>query len=179
MASNMNKTAKVLAIVAMASAFAAIILAIIFDVISFREVILQFVASLILPILCFVVLFIAMIASIIFIFGIYLLKDYGFWPLTLSIDFFKQLLSELKVSEQAVQTFIGFRFVLIFICLCIIALAIVSKVLLRKQIEEPVEGVKKPRRKKSGARAMANVGIIFGILGLVVSLSAVALVAQI
>lgn len=175
----MNKTGKTLAIIAMASAFSAIVLAVIFDVISFREVILQFVASLILPILCFVVLCIAMIASIIFIFGIYLLKDYGFWPLTLSIDFFKQLLSELKVSEEAIQTFTGFRFVLIFICLCIIALAIVSKALLRKQIEEPAEDGKKPRRKKSGAVAMANVGLIFGILGLVVSLSAIALVAQI
>ena len=173
----MNKTAKTLAIVSMASAFAAILLAIVFDAIAFKEVILQFVASLILPIMAFVVLFIAMIASIICVFGILLLKEYGFWPLTLSIEFFKQLLSEIKVSADALHTFIIFRAVLLVICLCIIILAIASKALSGPK-EKNVDEKGKRIKRKDGARAMSTVGLIFGILGLVVSLSAIALVTQ-
>ena len=162
----------------MASAFAAIVLAVIFDIVAFREAILQFVASLILPVIAFVFLCIAMIASIIFIFGIYLLKEYGFWPLTLSIDFFKQLLSEIKISEQALQTFMIFRVVLLAICLCIIAVAIVSKVLSEPQ-EEKVDEKGRKIKRKNGVAAMSSLGLVFGILGLLVSLSAIALVSQI
>ena len=174
----MNKTAKTLAIVAMVSAFAAIILAIIFDIIAFKEVILQFIASLILPVIAFVFLCIAMIASIVFIFGILLIKEYGFWPLTLSIDFFKQLLSEIKVSHEAIQLFTAFRFVLIFICVCIIIVAVVSKAMMGQQDGELDENGKKIKR-KNGVKSMSSVGLVFGILGLIVSLSAVALVMQI
>ena len=174
----MNKTAKILAIISMASAFAAIVLAVIFDIVAFREAILQFVASLILPVIAFVFLCIALIASIIFIFGIYLLKEYGFWPLTLSIDFFKQLLSEIKISEQALHTFMIFRVVLLVICFSIIAVAIVSKVLSEPQ-EEKIDDKGRKIKRKNGVSAMSSLGLIFGILGLVVSLSAIALVSQI
>lgn len=173
----MNKTAKTLAIISMVSAFLAIFLAVVFDVIAFKDVILQFIASLILPIVAFVFLCILMLASIVFIFGILLVKEYGFWPLTLSIDFFKQLLSEIKVTQEALQTFRMFRLILIFICLCIMILAIVSKALLGRQPKEYDENGKK-RKRKNGVRSMANTGLALAILGLIVSLSAIALVGQ-
>ena len=173
----MNKTAKTLAIISMVSAFLAIFLAVVFDVIAFKDVILQFIASLILPIVAFVFLCILMLASIVFIFGILLVKEYGFWPLTLSIDFFKQLLSEIKVTQEALQTFRMFRLILIFICLCIMILAIVSKALLGRQPKEYDENGKK-RKRKNGVRSMANTGLVLAILGLIVSLSAIALVGQ-
>lgn len=173
----MNKTAKTLAIISMVSAFLAIFLAVVFDVIAFKDVILQFIASLILPIVAFVFLCILMLASIMFIFGILLVKEYGFWPLTLSIDFFKQLLSEIKVTQEALQTFRMFRLILIFICLCIMILAIVSKALLGRQPKEYDENGKK-RKRKNGVRSMANTGLVLAILGLIVSLSAIALVGQ-
>ena len=174
----MNKTARTLAIIAMASAFGAIALAFIFDVIAFREAILQFVLSLILPVIAFIVLVIAMIASIIFVFGLFLLKDYGFWPLILSFEFFKYLLSEIKISQEAIQTFLIFRYVLISICVAIIVVAIVSKALSGPKQKKFDENGKKIKR-KDGTRAMSSVGLVFGILGLLVSLVAIVLVSQI
>lgn len=176
--SGSRKAAKILAIVAMVSAFLAIFLAIVFDIIAFREVILQFIASLILPIIAFVVLFIAMIASFIMIFGIFLVKEYGFWPLTLSIQFFKELLSEIKVTQDAIQTFIMFRFVLLGICATILLAAIVSKVLLGNE-EEQYDANGKRIKKKNGIRGMSTTAIVFAVLGLIVSLAALAIVGQI
>ena len=173
-----RKAAKILAIVAMVSAFLAVFLAIIFDIIAFREVILQFVAALILPIIAFVVLCIAMIASFIMIFGIFLVKDYGFWPLTLSIEFFKQILADIKVSQEAIQTFAMFRFVLIGICVTIMALAIVSKVLFDGQEEQCAADGKK-RKKKNGIMRMSTTAIVFSVLGLIVSSVALIIVGQI
>ena len=174
----MNKTAKTLAIISMALAFAAIILAVVFDVIALKEVIFQFVLSLILPIIAFVILFIGMIASFIFVFGVFIVKEYGFWPLKLSIDFFEELLSEIKITSEAVQLFLRFRIALAFICACIIVVAILSKVLSGPKEKGVDENGKKIKR-KGGFRAMSTVGLILGILGLVVSVAAIALAGQI
>lgn len=173
-----RKAAKILAIVALASVFSAILLAVIFDIIAFREVILQFIASLVLPVFAFIFLFIAMIASFVFIFGIYLIKEYGFWPLTLSIDFFKELLNDIKITEEAIKTFMIFRIILMVICIVIISLTIISKSLCTEQKEENSDSGKKASRRK-GINSMATISMIFGILGLVVSASALALVCQI
>ena len=176
--SKKKKAAKILATVAMASAIIAIFLAVIFDVIAFKEVILQFVAALILPVIAFVFLFIAMLASFILIFGIFLIKEYGFWPLSLSFQFFKELLNEIKVTEQAIQTFTNFRIVLIAICVVIIALAVVSKILNVKPKKEN-SGNEKKFKIKDGINSKSTTAIVFGILGLIVSLSALAIVGQI
>lgn len=169
-----SSTAKVLSTVALFLAIGAIFLAIIFDIVSFAEVVLQFVLALILPVFAFVFLFIAMIASIIFIFGVYLLEEYGFWPLSLSIQFFKEIVDDIQVTQAQLDTFRGLRVVLIVICIAIITLAIISKVLAKKDAQNGVI----PRVVRS-TRAKANAALILGILGLLVSIGALAITSAI
>lgn len=171
-----NKVAQILGLVGMLLAFFAIFLAIGFDIFSFKEVILQFIAALILPVLAFVVFFIAMLASLILIFGIILLKEYGFWPLTLSFQFFKEIINDIKVTPSQISTFLTCRIILIIICLSIIGLAIASIVLNTEQ-EVEVRGVI-VKRKNKGASATSTFALIFGILGLLVSVAALTLVSQ-
>lgn len=173
-----KKAAKVLAIIAMVSVFSAIFLAVAFDIIAFSDVILQFIAALILPIIAFVVLFFAMIVSIIFIFGVLLLEEHGFWPLTLSIQFFKEIIGDIKVTQEAIDKFVLFRIILIVICVTIIVLAIVSKVLnASDQPEYTPEG--KKIKKKSGVKAMSTVAIVFAVIGFFVSLAALLITSSI
>lgn len=161
-----------LAIISLLLAIFAIILAIIFDITSFAEVVAQFIAALILPIIAFVVLIMAMIVSFVLIFGIYLVKEYGFWPLTLSIDFFKEILADIKITPDQIDTFRGLRVVLIVICIAIIVLGIIAKSLAKN---DPENGVV-PRVVRS-TKGMAKASIILGILGVIVSLAALVIIS--
>lgn len=169
-----SSTAKVLSTIALFLAIGAIVLAIIFDITAFAEVVLQFVAALILPIFAFVFLLIAMIASFIFIFGIYLAKEYGFWPLSLSIQFFKEIVDDIEVTQSQIDTFRALRVVLIVICVAIITLAIISKVLAKKDAQNGVI----PRVVRS-TRGKATAALILGILGFLVSIGALAITSAI
>lgn len=166
---NTKSLAKVLTIVSFALAIASIFLAIIFDFVAFKEVVLQFVAALILPCIAFVILIIAMIASCIFIFGVYLLKEYGFWPLSLSIQFFKEIIGDIKITSSQIQLFITFRIILLVLCLIVITLAIAARTLSKKNQEAGSRLVK----------VMSTVSIILAILGIIVSIGMIIISASV
>ena len=172
-----RKTAKILAIIAFISVFVAIPLAVVFDIIAFKDVIFHFIAAIFIPVAAFVLFFIAMLASFILIFGIYLVKEYSFWPLNLSLEFFRQIIGDIKVSAEAIQLFITFRAILIAICVTIIALAAVSKSLMGK--EKPLLNEKgKKIKKRNGINGMSTAAIVLGSLGLIVSIGAIVIVAS-
>lgn len=173
------KLAKTLALISMLVVLLSIPLAAVFDFISLKDVILQFIAALIIPIIAFFVLCVAMIASIIFIFGIFLIEEYGFWPLTLSIDFFKEIIGDIKVTPEAIQLFSIFRIILIVICVAMIVLAIVSKVIGSDNGEQEFTPEGKPIKKKNPAKGMSTVAIVFAILGIVVSVGALLISARV
>lgn len=165
--------AKTLGLIALLVAIFAIPLAVFFDVVSFAEVILQFIASLIVPVIAFVFLFFCMLVSIVLIFGVYLLDEYGFWPLTLSIQFFKEILGDITVSSEAISRFTAFRYVLIVICAVVFVLAVVTKILARK---DKANGNMKAYRSAKGTSTAA---IVLSILGILVSVGALAIVSNI
>nr|MCR5514543.1 hypothetical protein [Bacilli bacterium] len=81
---------RLLSNICLISVFALIVVAVVFDLIIFSNVVLQFVAALIVPCIAFVILFVVMMASFFLVFGIFLVKQYGFWPLTLSVQLFHE-----------------------------------------------------------------------------------------
>ena len=169
---NSKSLAKVLTIVSFALAIASIFLAIIFDFVAFKEVVLQFVAALILPCIAFVVLIIAMIASCIFIFGVYLIKEYGFWPLSLSIQFFREIIGDIKITSSQIQLFITFRIILLALCLIILGLAITARIMAKKDKEAGVKGAYRL------VKGMSIVSIILATLGMIVSIGAIAIASN-
>ena len=166
-----NKTPDILSLIAMLTAILAIPLAIIFDIIAFKEVILQFIAALILPCIAFVVLCFFMIVTIIFIFGIFLIENYGFWPLTLSYQFFKEIIGDIKISQESLALFRVFRIILLVICLTVLILAIVSKGLAKADAEASQAPVKR------SVKGKAKAAIVLSILGIIVSVGAIAITA--
>ena len=172
---NSNKTpGKALSIVALCMVLVSIPLAVIFDFVIFKDVILQFIAALILPVIAFFVLFVAMIASFIFVFGIFLVDSYGFWPLTLAINFFKEILSDIKVTNDQIMAFRVLRVFLIIICVTIMVLSIITKILAKKAIKAGVE----PKVMR-GNKGRATASIVLAILGLIVSIGALAITSAI
>ena len=150
-----------------------VLVAIVGDLIIFSNAVLQFVAALILPCIAFVVLFLAMIASCIFIFGVLLLKEYGFWPLSLSIQFFKEILGDIEISASQLESFRVFRIVLIVLCLTLFILSIVGATLAKNDKEQ---GNDKDCRSSKGKCKFVRVMAIIGIL---VSVGALAITSSI
>ena len=171
-----NVSAGRLGAAALIMAISSIFLAFGLDIFAFKEVILQFIAALIMPIIAFLFFCILMIITIMFIFGIYLIEEYGFWPLTLSIKFFKEIIGDIKVTPEEISTFFVCRIILIVLCISIIVLAILSKVSNPPQ-DVWVNGEIR-KAKNRGATGMSNAALVLGIIGLLVSIGAIALVSQ-
>ena len=164
--------AKLLGTIALTVAILSIPLAFLLDVIAFKDVILQFIAALIFPCIAFVFFCVLFIASIILIFGIYLIKEYGFWPLTLSWQFFKEILGDIKVTQAEVDTFRGFRILLLIICFSVLIVAIIANILAKKDKEA---GLSKVYRSAKGTSKAAT---ILAILGILVSVAALVLTSN-
>lgn len=146
-----------------------ILAAVVFDLIVFAEVILKFVAALILPCIAFVIFFVAMIASCMFIFGIYLLEEYGFWPLTLSIQFFDEIMGDITFTTSQLESFRAFRIVLIVLCVAVFVMAIVGKSLAKND--------KKNENYMAyhSSNGKCNASMVFAILGILISVAAIAI----
>lgn len=176
--SSRKKAASVLATLSLVFAILSIFLAVGLDIFAFKEAIIQFIIALILPIPAFIVFCLAMVVSCVFIFGIYLLKEYGFWPLDLSIKLFKQIIGDIQITAEQVTLFRAFRFVLLFICFNLLTMAIISKVLnhdKKEEIEYDEEGQPIKKKKDKTVDATSTVAIVFIVLGIIVSLAALML----
>ena len=161
---------KALSIIALCLALFGILLAVIFDFVIFKDAILQFIAALILPVIAFFVLFVAMIVSFLFVFGIFLVDSYGFWPLPLAINFFKAILNDIKVTNDQLMAFRVLRFFLIIICVTIMVLSIVSKNIVKNALKQGID-----RKLIRGNKGRANAALVLAILGLIVSIGALAI----
>ena len=176
-----KRAASVLATLSLVFAILSIFLAVGFDIFAFKEAILQFIFAIFLPIPLFIIFFMAMVVSCMLIFGIYLLEEYGFWPLDLSINVAKGVMDDIKITPDQIQLFRTFRYVLLFICINLLAMAIISKVLdhEKKEIVEVVDGEQPTKRKDRVTGATSTVAIVFIALGIIVSLVALVVSSKI
>ena len=150
-----------------------IFLAAIFDLIAFKDTILTFIAGIVVSAAAFVVLCVLFLISFILIFGFYLVQKEGFWPLPLSIEFFKEVMGEVKVTAEQIAMFRTFRIVLIVLCIATLIVAIVGKVMTKKDIKA---GLVKRLKSVDG---YATAAIVLTIIGALVSMATIAITSAI
>ena len=158
---------EIIALIAFIMCFISLALALIFDVASFSQVILKLLAAIIVPIVLFFLLFILFLASFVLIFGFFLVKEYGFWPLTLSIQIFKEIIGEIVFKPNDIDKFVNMRIILIVLCSLILISAIVSKVLHKVDVKKLNI---KPNIK---SKKLSTAAIVLSTIGLITSIGAI------
>ena len=118
-------------------------------------------------------MFIYFLASFILIFGFYLVKEHGFWPLNLSINIYKEILGDVaKAAQGQTDGFIALRFVLIGICAAILILGIIARVYYRKDREKGLAKI------TENTKGFANAAITLSSIGIGVSSAMIAIVSS-
>lgn len=164
---------EIISLVSFIMCFVAIIFAIIVDLTSFKEVILNLIAAIIVPSILFMMLTVLFFASFVFIFGFYLVKIHGFWPTKITISFFKEILKDIVFAPNDKTRFMTLRIVLIAICALILVSAIISKIL--KNIDVKKNSIK-PKLNNS---KLSTTAIILSSLGIIVSIGAIVMFSKI
>ena len=141
-----------------------ILLALLFDFLAFKDAILTFVAAIVLSAAAFVLFTIFFVVSFVLIFGFYLVNEHGFWPLSLSISFFKEVIGDIVITAEQVAQFRIYRIIIIVLCCASIALSIVSKVYYNK---DKSAGLIKPF---GATKGIYQTALVMAIIGIVVSI---------
>ena len=161
--------AKVIAIIAFALVMTALAVAIIGDVAIFAQQILAFIGACLLSVIVFIIGFFLMLVSCIFIFGIYLLGEYGFWPLGWAFGVFTQIMDENKITQDQISAFVGLRIVLIILCILGLILGIVALSLngAANSDNDDENDFSKPVKKDSNLpKAFGTLSVVFSALGI-------------
>lgn len=159
----MESNKKACSIIAFVIVMVSLLTAIISDIVIFRDAILTFFGGILLSIGGFIIMFVAMIVTCILIFGVYLFQQYGFWPVQLSANLFKEVMGSIKITNEQIAIFRGWRYGLLILCIAALILAIMA---LHK--DEMIS-------KKVPLKGMSVVALIFAILGILTALSAIAI----
>ena len=159
----MESNKKALAIISFVVVMLTLLTAIISDFAIFMDAILMFVGAIIFSAIAFVFLLVCMIVSFILIFGIYLAENYGFWPLTLSFQFFQEILKDIQITPEQVATFRGFRIAFLIICVITLIISIVA------QHKDEMINEKVP------LKGLSKAAMIFSIMGIVVAIGMIAI----
>ena len=154
------KLAKIFAIVCFALVFSTLIAAGISDIVVFGKQILAFVLAILGGAVAFIFGIICMLFSIILIFGIYLLEEYGFWPVNWAAQVFNEIIHEGAMTSGQAFSIIIVRIVILGVCLIAMGLAIAALVLASLARKEDKQ------RKQRMTYSFSIITIIFGAFGL-------------
>ena len=127
---------KVLALVSFCTVFGLIFVSVITDLVIFKDFILTFIGGMIITGVVFIILFIGFVLSIFLVFGIGIVKDSGFWPLSISISLSKEILDDVYMSDDQIRTFIVLRIAIIIMLISMFILAIVANTMHKRRIKE-------------------------------------------
>ena len=158
------KYKKVLSIIAFILVISALATALISDFVIFKDAIFTFVTSIIATALLFVLFCILMVISCMLIFGVFLLEQNGFWPMNMAMQEFHNMISEITITTDQINTFRSIRIVLIIICITTFVLSIIA--------------LHKGKDKKAPLKGMSVVTLIFSILGVLTALALLAITSQ-
>lgn len=148
---------KVLALVSFCTVFGLIFVSIITDLVIFKDFILTFIGGMIITGVVFIILFIGFVLSILLVFGVGIVKDSGFWPLSISISIFKEILGDVYMSDDQIRTFIILRIAIIIMLISMFILAIVANTMHKRRIKENDPNIRK-------IKPFTVVAIIYSIL---------------
>lgn len=127
---------KVLALVSFCTVFGLILVSVLTDFVIFKDFILTFIGGMLITGVLFIILFIGFVLSIFLVFGIGIVKDSGFWPLSISISMFKEILDDAYMSDDQIRTFIILRIAIIIMLISMFILAIVANKMHKRRIIE-------------------------------------------
>ena len=163
------KAAKIIAIVCFALVFSLIPIAFVVDIVTFADVFFAFITGILGATVMFVIGFFLMMVSCLLIFGIYLLEEYGFWPIEWAIKAYNESMAEATITAEQILIFRIVRIVLLVLCVLIIAACIVSLILKKKAKKTGYVG------KTAMITAFDIVAIIFAIFGILVAIGMLAI----
>jgi len=169
---DMNKVTKTLATICFYLILAALVSAIVSDIIILNQQIFAFIFSIVASVVVFIIAILLMIVSVILVFGAYALKDGGFWPLTWAINTFKGIMSDYQITQWQIDDLFFIRIILLVICVIALIIAIIAKVRIKK------EKKKDPTIKVGHYRGFAIAGMILSILGTLASIGIAAILTS-
>lgn len=147
------KYQKALSIISFILMIVALLTAVITDFVLFKDAIFTFIGAIVISIIIFIFLIFAMLVSFILIFGVFLVKENGFWPLSVTLGVFKDILNDITITSEQVSSFITIRIILLIICIITLVMSIIAKHKVKDQTKVPLKG-------------MSVVTFIFSILGI-------------
>lgn len=130
--SNRYKAGRIIAIVAFSLIMAGLLTAIISDGVLFANQIFGFIFATFASIMAFLIAIILMVVSCVFIFGVYILSNNGFWPYSWATNVFKTIIADYQMSSEQLQAFMTIRIVLLVVCALAFVLSIVGMVFNKK-----------------------------------------------
>ena len=164
------KVARVISIVIFSTVMACLVLALVTDFSIFAQQIFAFIGGCIAAVAAFVLGFVFMIFSIVLIFGVYLLEQQGFWPLTWASNAFHSALHDNPVTHDQVVALISTRIVIAVLCFICFVLSIVVLALAKKAKKE------NPDVRQSLAKTFGILTLVFSILGVFASVTLILLI---
>lgn len=160
---------KVLALVSFCTVFGLIFVSIITDLVIFKDFILTFIGGMIITGVVFIILFIGFVLSILLVFGVGIVKDSGFWPLSISISLSKEILDDVYMSEDQIRTFIVLRIAIIIMLISMFILAIVANIMHKRRIKENDPNIRK-------IKPFTVVAIVYSILAIAIGFGMILIV---
>ena len=168
-----EKAARTMAIVIFITTFAALLLAIVSDIAIFSDQILGFIGACISAVGTFIIACVFLFFSIVLVFGVYLLKQDGFWPLVWATSAFDSVLKDYSIASWQLTTLIAIRIALIIVCFLVFVTSIVVLSLV-KSIK-----IENPERKQKLTKAFGIVSLIFSILGMLAAAGIVLIISAV
>lgn len=165
-----TKTGKTLSIIAFVLIWLTFGAAIIFDFVIFSGNIFMFIIAGLISAFIFIILCAFCLLSCIFVFGLYIIQDSGFWPLAGALGIFKNMISINEVTSSQIDNFTIVRIIILIILLTIIVLSIIS-LALNKNFRK-----KHPDIMCRSPKGFASVSLVFAILGIFASVGLMFLV---
>lgn len=160
---------KVLALVSFCTVFGLILVSVITDLVIFKDFILNFIGGMIITGFFFIIFFIGFVLSILLVFGVGIVNDEGFWPLSLSISIFKNILGDAYMSDGQIRTFIILRIAIIIMLISMFILAIVANIMHKRRIKENDPNIRK-------IKPFTVVAIVYSILAIAIGFGMILIV---
>ena len=158
----MDKGLKTYATVCFYLILGALAAAIISDIVILGEQILAFITALVSSAFVFMLGLILFVVSIMLLFGIFLIEQYGFWPVTWAANNFRDVMAESPVTDNQLNIMIVIRIALLGICFFVFISSIVLKSKMKKErlVDKTIN--------QRPARAFSGVSLGLSLLGLFV-----------
>ena len=152
--------AKIIACIVFSLVMLALGAAIVSDIVVFAQQILAFIGACIASVIVFAFACFLMIVSCMLIFGIFLLENYGFWPIQWASGVFKDIMGDNLPTQGQIELMVIIRVILIITCIFVFIGSIVC-LSMNASVKRH-----NPEQRSKLVSAFGVLSLVFSILGL-------------